>query len=139
VDKMIGKKTIVAINFSGAFRIKTMVINMDRYCWILPSIFKDKEYIVVKIPAYRLYYIKNDLIALQSDVVVGTTTNQTVIFSRKMKYSVFNPYWNIPQSIIENEVLPGIQKNSNHLANRNMEWNKGFFRQKPGVQTSLGC
>ena len=111
---------------------------MERCRWISPTISKNKEYIVVNIPAYRLIYIKNDSIALQSDVVVGTTMNQTVIFSGKLKYIVFSPYWNIPQSIIRNEVLPGIKKNPNYLANHNMEWNNGNVRQKPGVRNSLG-
>ena len=93
---------------------------------------------MVNIPAYRLTYIKDDKVALESKVVVGTTMNQTVIFSGKMKYIVFSPYWNIPQSIIKNEVLPGIEKNSNYLENHNMEWNNGLVRQKPGVRNSLG-
>lgn len=138
VDKTIGKKTIAAMNVSVGDRIKTIIINMERCRWISPNISKDKEYIVVNIPAYHLIYIKNDSIALQSDVVVGTTMHQTVIFSGMMKYIVFSPYWNIPQSIIKNEVLPGIQKNSNYLANHNMEWNNGQVRQKPGVRNSLG-
>jgi murein L,D-transpeptidase YcbB/YkuD len=138
VDQAIGKKTIGAMNVSVADRIKTIMINMERCRWISPNVSKEKEYIVVNIPAYKLTYIKNDSIALQSDVVVGTTMNQTVIFSGKMKYIVFSPYWNIPQSIIKKEVIPGIQKNSNYLANHNMEWNKGLVRQKPGVRNSLG-
>lgn len=138
VDNVIGKKTIEAMNVSVEDRIKTLIINMERCRWISPTISKNKEYIVVNIPAYRLIYIKNDSIALQSDVVVGTTMNQTVIFSGKLKYIVFSPYWNIPQSIIRNEVLPGIKKNPNYLANHNMEWNNGNVRQKPGVRNSLG-
>ena len=138
VDCAIGKKTIQAMNVSVDDRIKTIMINMERCRWISPNISKDKEYIVVNIPAYQLIYIKNDSIALQSDVVVGTTMHQTVIFSGKMKYIVFSPYWNVPQSIIKNEVLPGIQKNSNYLAEHNMEWNKGQVRQKPGIRNSLG-
>ncbi len=138
VDKTIGKKTIAAMNVAVGDRIKTIVINMERCRWISPNISKDKEYIVVNIPAYQLIYIKNDSVALKSDVVVGTTMHQTVIFSGKMKYIVFSPYWNIPQSIIKNEVLPGIQKNNNYLANHNMEWNNGQVRQKPGIRNSLG-
>ncbi|WP_026978549.1 L,D-transpeptidase family protein [Flavobacterium tegetincola] len=138
VDKTLGKNTIGAMNVSVADRIKTIMINMERCRWISPTISQDKEYIVVNIPAYQLTYIKNDSVVLQSDVVVGTTVHQTVIFSGKMKYVVFSPYWNIPQSIIKNEVLPGIQKNSNYLANHNMEWNNGQVRQKPGVRNSLG-
>lgn len=138
VDQTIGKKTIGAMNISVNDRIKTIMINMERCRWISPNISKDKEYIVVNIPAYQLTYIKNDSIVLQSAVVVGTKMNETVIFSGKMKYIVFSPYWNIPQSIIKNEVLPGIQKNSNYLADHNMEWNNGLVRQKPGVRNSLG-
>lgn len=138
IDTTIGKNTIQAMNVSVEDRINTIMINMERCRWISPTISRDKEYIVVNIPAYKLTYIKNDTIALQSDVVVGTTMHQTVIFSGKMKYIVFSPYWNIPQSIIKNEVLPGIQKNSNYLSKHNMEWNKGQVRQKPGVRNSLG-
>lgn len=138
MDKTIGKNTIGAMNITVENRIKTIMINMERCRWISPAISKQKEYIVVNIPAYKLTYIKNDSIALQSDVVVGTMMNQTVIFSGQMKYIVFSPYWNIPQSIIKKEVLPGIQKNSNYLANHNMEWNNGQVRQKPGVRNSLG-
>jgi murein L,D-transpeptidase YcbB/YkuD len=138
IDKTIGKNSIQAMNVSVEDRIKTIMINMERCRWISPTISRDKEYIVVNIPAYKLTYIKNDTIALQSDVVVGTTMHQTVIFSGKMKYIVFSPYWNIPQSIIKNEVLPGIQKNSNYLSKHNMEWNNGQVRQKPGIRNSLG-
>ncbi len=137
-DKIIGKNTIAAMNVSVYNRIKTIMINMERCRWISPNVSREQEYVVVNIPAYKLIYIKNDSIALQSDVVVGTTMHQTVIFSGKMKYIVFSPYWNIPKSIIQNEVLPGIQKNSNYLANHNMEWNNGQVRQKPGVRNSLG-
>lgn len=137
-DQTIGLKTTGAMNISVADRIKTIVINMERCRWISPSISKEQEYIIINIPAYQLLYIKNDSLALQSDVVVGTTMNQTVIFSGKMKYIVFSPYWNIPESIIKNEVLPGIAKNGNYLAEHNMEWNKGRVRQKPGVRNSLG-
>lgn len=137
-QKTISKKHIEAMNVSVEDRIKTIVINMERCRWISPNIVKAKEYIVVNIPAYRLLYVKNDSIALQSDVVVGTTMNQTVIFSGKLKYIVFSPYWNVPQSIIKNEILPGIKKNANYLAKHHMEWNNGNVRQKPGPNNSLG-
>lgn len=137
-QKVINKRHIEAMNVSVEERIKTIVINMERCRWISPNIAKAKEYIVVNIPAYRLLYIKNDSIALQSDVVVGTTMNQTVVFSGKLKYIVFSPYWNVPQSIIKNEILPGIKRDANYLAKHNMEWNNGNVRQKPGPANSLG-
>jgi len=64
--------------------------------------------------------------------------NKTVIFSGKMSYIVFSPYWYLPTSIINKEVKPGMAKNKNYLAQHNMEWNNGNVRQKPGKRNSLG-
>jgi L,D-transpeptidase YcbB len=56
---------------------------------------------------------------------------------------VFSPYWNVPQSIVEKEILPGLEKNPNYLADHNMEQTgteDGFpvIRQLPGPDNSLG-
>ena len=71
-------------------------------------------------------------------VVVGSSAHNTVIFNGNMKYIVFSPYWNVPNSIIKNEITPGMRRNKNYLANHNMEWNNGAVRQKPGPRNSLG-
>jgi len=63
---------------------------------------------------------------------------KTVIFSGNMSYIVFSPYWNVPQSIINKDVKPGMARNKNYLAKHNMEWNNGQVRQKPGKNNSLG-
>jgi murein L,D-transpeptidase YcbB/YkuD len=69
---------------------------------------------------------------------VGTDLHKTVIFSGMMRYVVFSPYWNVPKSILNKEILPGIEKNKNYLANHDMEWHEGYVRQKPGPKNSLG-
>ncbi|MCW3088611.1 MAG: ErfK/YbiS/YcfS/YnhG family protein, partial [Sediminibacterium sp.] len=57
---------------------------------------------------------------------------------------VFSPYWNIPPSIVKAEILPAMNKNSNYLAQKNMEIVSGggsglpTIRQKPGADNSLG-
>jgi murein L,D-transpeptidase YcbB/YkuD len=71
-------------------------------------------------------------------VVVGAVAHNTVIFNGNMKYIVFSPYWNVPPSILRKEIIPGIKRNKNYLANHNMEWNGGAVRQKPGPRNSLG-
>jgi murein L,D-transpeptidase YcbB/YkuD len=47
--------------------------------------------------------------------------NQTVIFSAPMKSIVFSPYWNIPKSILNKEILPGIEKHQ--IIWKNTIWN----------------
>lgn len=119
-------------------RIKTIIVNMERCRWIDPEIMNSKELVAVNIPSYKLIYMKDGKTVLESNVVVGKELNKTVVFSGKMSYIVFAPYWNIPKSIIDKEIKPGMEKNSNYLESKNMEWNDGNVRQKPGKSNSLG-
>jgi murein L,D-transpeptidase YcbB/YkuD len=96
------------------------------------------EYIFVNIPSYQLNYNRDGERVLEMPVVVGKTMSKTVIFSGNMSFVVFSPYWNVPPSILNSEVLPGIKKDKNYLAKHNMEWNNGQVRQKPGKNNSLG-
>ncbi|HRZ32795.1 MAG TPA: L,D-transpeptidase family protein, partial [Flavobacterium sp.] len=99
---------------------------------------KANEYVVVNIPSYKLFFVRNGKQELVSPVVVGKAMNKTVIFSGTMSYIVFSPYWNVPTSIIKKEIKPAMAKNKNYLASHNMEWNNGNIRQKPGKNNSLG-
>jgi murein L,D-transpeptidase YcbB/YkuD len=137
-DKVILPKHINEMNVLICDRIKTIMVNMERCRWISTDLTKAKEFIVVNIPSYRLTYFKEGKAALVSNVVVGTALNETVIFSGMMSYIVFSPYWNVPKSIRDKEILPAIKKNKNYLAKHNMEWKGNMIRQKPGPNNSLG-
>ncbi len=138
LDSLILPKHIADMNIPIGERIKTIMVNMERCRWIPADITKAKAFIVINIPSYRLTFFKNDKIVLSSNVVVGTEMNKTVIFSGMMRYVVFNPYWNVPTSILKKEILPAIKKNKHYLTNHNMEWHNGGVRQKPGPSNSLG-
>lgn len=137
-DKLLYGSTLNYLSTPVPSLITTLVVNMERCRWISRDITKAKELIAVNIPSYKLTYFKKGEIVLQSNVVVGKTLNKTVVFSAPMKYIVFSPYWNVPTSIIQKEILPAIAKDPNYLATHNMEWNDGRVRQKPGVKNSLG-
>ncbi|WP_396186283.1 murein L,D-transpeptidase [Flavobacterium sp.] len=137
-DNSILPKHIKEMNKTVADRIKQIMLNMERCRWMSPDITNSYEYVLVNIPSYNLTFIRDGKVALKLPVVVGKTMNKTVIFSGKMSYIVFSPYWYIPTSIIKKEVKPGMAKNKNYLAQHNMEWNNGNVRQKPGKNNSLG-
>lgn len=137
-NSTITKALIEDLNIPISERIKTIIINMERCRWVSNDIPKAKELIAINIPSFQLSYFKNQEVILRSKVVVGKTMNKTVIFSAPMKYIVFSPYWNVPTSILKNEILPGIAKNANYLAEHDMEWNGKNVRQKPGPKNSLG-
>ncbi len=136
--KLILPKHIREMNVPVGERIKKILVNMERCRWISPEIASAKEFIVVNIPSFKLNYFRNGKSDFESPVIVGSNVTKTVIFSGKMSYIVFSPYWNLPQSIILKEVKPGMAKHKNYLETHNMEWNNGQVRQKPGKNNSLG-
>jgi len=129
---------IKSMNVPVSERIKTIIVNMERCRWLQPEIFNAKEFIFVNIPSYEMKFFRDGQIVFDSPVVVGDSSTETVIFGGKMSYIAFSPYWNLPKSIIEKDVKPGIEKNKNYLNIHNMEWNNGQVRQKPGKNNSLG-
>lgn len=118
-------------------RIEQMIINLERLRWI-PVNDHGGEFILINLPEYQLHYYIGNKLNWDCRVVVGKLMTQTVIFSGDLQYVIFSPYWNIPSSIIKQEIKPGIAKNANYLRLHNMEWNGGNVRQKPGKNNSLG-
>lgn len=136
VDGIIGTSLIGEMNIPINTRIQQLVVNMERSRWLPVTISND--YLVVNIPEFKLHAYEHDSLIWSMDAVLGKPLNKTVIFAGKIKYVVFSPYWNVPKSILQKEVLPGISRNKNYLEKQNMEWFDGNVRQKPGPNNSLG-
>ena len=96
------------------------------------------DYILVNIPEFKAHVYETGKKIFDMEVVVGTTSNNTVIFTGNLKYVVFSPYWNIPPGILKNEVLPAIRRNPSYLERNDMEWYNGGIRQRPGERNPLG-
>lgn len=138
-EKNITRELVQQLNIPVAQRIKTIIVNMERCRWISPDIEKASQYVAVNIPSYHLSYVRDGKVALESNVVVGKELNKTVVFSGKMSYLVFSPYWNIPKSIVKKEIEPALAKDPHYLEKNNMEYyGNGNIRQRPGVKNSLG-
>ncbi|SDA62960.1 Murein L,D-transpeptidase YcbB/YkuD [Algoriphagus alkaliphilus] len=155
-DGALGKNSVAGINNSPSLLLDRAAVNMERLRW-LPDTLKEAEIILVNIANYRLDYIYKMDTLFSSKVIVGRQYHSTPIFSAAMSYIVFSPYWNIPNSIARNEIIPAIRRNPDYLRQKNMEvvtfsgqpvdpstinWsNKSFpymIRQRPGGSNSLG-
>ncbi|WP_052017040.1 L,D-transpeptidase family protein [Arcticibacter svalbardensis] len=140
-DGIVGPAVIKAINIPIQSKIEKMLINMERMRWM--PVMNEGRRVVVNIPEFRLHVYEGSNEVLSMNVVVGKSANRTVIFSDKIKNVVFSPFWNIPRSIIRNEILPGIERNPSYLNRHNMEITGNsnglpIIRQKPGRKNALG-
>ncbi|WP_153800092.1 L,D-transpeptidase family protein [Foetidibacter luteolus] len=140
-DGVIGKGFLKELNIPVNERLKQMLVNLERLRWVPAR--TDSVYILVNIPEYRLHVYRDSALYHSMRVIVGTSANSTVIFNGNLKYVVFSPYWNVPASIVKNEIMPGIKRNPNYIAQKNMEitgysGSMPIVRQKPGRGNSLG-
>ena len=135
-DGQMGASFFRELNIPVQERIQQILINMERIRWVPAT--PTTDYLLVNIPEYKLHVYQDGELAFNMNVVVGSEAHSTVIFSGTLNQIVFSPYWNVPPSILKNEILPGIKKNKNYLDRHNMEWNGNAVRQKPGPRNSLG-
>lgn len=133
---IINQSLINDMNVPVDKRIEQIIVNMERCRWVPVAL--NTDYLVVNIPEFRLHVYESDSLMFSMSVVVGKAQHKTVVFNAEMKYVVFSPYWNVPNSILKNEILPAIRRNPNYLAKHNMEWYGNMVRQKPGPNNSLG-
>jgi murein L,D-transpeptidase YcbB/YkuD len=161
-DGNLGKGTITALNIPLRTRVQQIQFALERYRWI-PDSFPQPP-IVVNIPEFRLRTMIRQPGALPLDmaVVVGKAyQHRTPVFADYMRYVIFRPYWEVPASIAEAELIPKMARNPNYAAAHNfivvdhagetvsagvvsdavlagLRSGEYRIRQKPGPKNSLG-
>ena len=126
-DGVVGGETLRQLNVPIGARIDQLILNMERWRW-LPKKF-EPDYLLVNIPEYTLHVIENNKEAFNMRVIVGKVLHETPVFSDKMEYVVLAPYWNVPFSIIDNELRDKLAANPNYLDRLDMEVVKGYGRK----------
>lgn len=121
-DGIIGRQTAEVLNQSPVEKIAKIELAMERLRWLpeMPS----GRLIIVNIPAFELWAFTSleDQNPLNMKVIVGKAdNNQTPMLWEEMEYLEFNPYWNIPRSIMTKEILPKMLGNYNFLASEDIE------------------
>jgi len=160
-DGIVGAKTRAVLNVPVERRIEQILINMERWRW-MPDDLGDR-YILVNLAGFELDVVEDGSTVLDMRVVVGKTYRRTPVFSGRMTYLDFNPYWTVTPSIARQDILPKIQANPGYLKTDGMRvfdgWGEGAreidpatvdwtsldaeslrfkFRQDPGPKNALG-
>jgi L,D-transpeptidase YcbB len=128
-DGVVGPATVAALNgMAGATRAD-VIANMERWRW-MPENLGD-FHVLVNIPEYRLEVSKYGEIVWDTRVIVGTTARQTPVFSDQIRHVVTNPYWNVPPTILRQDVMPRVASNPGYIDSQNMELFYGGQRVDP--------
>jgi len=124
VDGIIGKDTAKALSLSVEQILTRIKLNLDRIKMMKRN--DSGKHIMVNIPAFELYFYQDGKIIQNMRVVTGSKKHPTPIFSETIKTIVLNPYWNVPTSIIQNEMIPKLLKNKNAMKRQGIEVRNGW-------------
>jgi murein L,D-transpeptidase YcbB/YkuD len=163
-DGVIGKATWAALNVPLKWRLRQIELAMERMRW-LPHL-GERAFVAVNIPMFRLWgwdsVPETGAPAFGMGVIVGKALDtRTPVFLEEMKHLIFQPYWNVPKSILQKEILPILRRDPGYLARQDMEIVDGQgddakpvaatsdnlrllaqeklrLRQRPGAKNALG-
>ncbi|HSB59983.1 MAG TPA: L,D-transpeptidase family protein, partial [Methyloceanibacter sp.] len=83
---------------------RLILLNMERWRWLPHDL--GSFYVNVNIPEFVVRVMGDGKLVHSARVVVGKPDKQTPIISKEMQEIVFNPYWNVPNSIKTEEIRP---------------------------------
>jgi murein L,D-transpeptidase YcbB/YkuD len=161
VDGVTGPETLAALNLPAEDRAWQIALNMERWRWQPADL--GPRHILVNVANFALEVVEEDRVLLSLRTVVGKPYRRTPVFSAKMTYLVFSPFWHVPPGIARRDILPRIHKDAAYLSREriraflgwgseavevdtaSVDWNQieprslpYRFRQEPGPSNPLG-
>lgn len=144
-----------ALNGGGGISESKLLANMEEWRWMPDDL--GAFYVSVNIPDFKVRVVDGDKVVFDERIVTGSVNRQTPIFSDMMRTIVFQPRWNVPDSIKIKELLPGLraggdplrrqglvmERNGRRIQARNVNWYRSDIRnfnvyQPPGGGNALG-
>jgi murein L,D-transpeptidase YcbB/YkuD len=123
-DGVIGKQTLAELAVPADARVRQIELSLERLRWLpeLPS----GPLIAINVPSFRLWAFTDAHLrehsTLSMPVIVGKAIRgETPMFIGAMRYVEFSPYWNVPPTILRNELLPQLARDPALLQRDDME------------------
>ncbi|HSO21030.1 MAG TPA: L,D-transpeptidase family protein, partial [Desulfosarcina sp.] len=114
VDGLVGQRTLDELNVPVEARITALKLNMERRRW-LPDDLGDRH-LLANIPDFTLCIVARGKTIDRMRAVVGREDRQTPVMSGRITYLEFNPYWNIPQKIAREDILPNAVRDPGYFS-----------------------
>jgi murein L,D-transpeptidase YcbB/YkuD len=139
---IIDRKTLALINGPSRNQvIATVTANMERWRWLPRDL--GQTYVMVNIPDFTLKLVHDHRVLWRTKIVAGKPSTPTPLVSAPMQQVIVNPSWYVPQSIIQNELLPAYQNDPNIFERLGLKVKKrpdGHINvvQPPGAANALG-
>ncbi len=156
INGAVDEATFYALSVPADYRLNQLRLNAQRIDqWA--SALSDR-YVVVNIPAAMVEAVEGAQVVQRHNSVVGKVDRATPILNSKIFQVKFNPYWTVPKSIIEKDMIKYMNEDPEYLTKfririfdgkgneipptainwQTTEAVKYTFRQDPGGENSMG-
>lgn len=112
-DGIIGPQTLSAMNVPVADRIKQLAINLKRLNELSETL--GRRYVFVNIAGQVVEAVNEGKVELRRRVIVGKEDRQTPEYNSAISFIALNPYWNVPRSIAEKDLIPKARRNPGYF------------------------
>jgi murein L,D-transpeptidase YcbB/YkuD len=113
-----------------------LLANMEMWRWE-PRDMGERR-IEVNIADFSVAVMDGDTIVHEARAIVGKPETPTPVFSNVMRYILINPSWQVPDSIIQKEMLSKLDYLSRHGYEVKTVGRRLTVRQLPGESNALG-
>ena len=131
-DGIIGPQTLAALNKTPRQQLEQVIVNMERLRWL--DRVKPQRYVLVNIPSATMWAVDNEIVMLESRVVVGREKRPTHSFVTEITGVRFNPKWTVPPTIKREDYLPMLREDPLALSRKGIEL---MSRNEEGVMQTL--
>jgi murein L,D-transpeptidase YcbB/YkuD len=118
VDGKLGPVTAAALNVGVDERIRQIELNLERLRAMAHGWPQTR--IVVNAAAQSLAFYRDGELILESPVIVGDPQHPTPVIAAQVGAVIFNPAWNVPESILRKEIQPKLQRDPGYLLRNHM-------------------
>jgi murein L,D-transpeptidase YcbB/YkuD len=140
VDGHVGPSTLEALNRPASVRVEQIKVNLER--WRESPRHWPATRIEVNVPAAWLTVVDHGETAFGMRAIVGAENHPTPVLRAYMNAVLFNPPWNVPDSIVKKEILPHLRQDPRYLEHNHYVWlgrpRASAVQQLPGADNALG-
>jgi murein L,D-transpeptidase YcbB/YkuD len=154
----VDQPTLAQMNVSADARLEQLKLNQRRIRELMEGRIEDR-YVLVNVAAFQLEAVEGHAVQLRHRVIVGKPERPTPSVKATIRAINFFPYWRVPESVANLDLIPRLQREPDYLRNEqirvflgpsgaemdpaNIDWHqveatKVKFRQDPGPQNALG-
>lgn len=133
-DGVIGKRTRDWLSVSPQTRAALLALNIQRLRLVPDNVTTG---IMVNIPDYSLNYYQNGTQRLSSRVIVGQPKRKTPLMSSSLYNVVVNPPWNVPTTLIRQDIVPKVIKDPSYLQRNNYTLLSGWHSEAETIDPSM--